>query len=386
MYLYPQACLVAVGGAVHGFVMAGALSLLGLPFGAAAQERPDRREQQRIEEANRREAAALVELVDRAEDGQAGPTGLVLGWRHDFLKAQSGTFVPFVLTVAPADPRESVAGSALMYVRAALRETGERRLASERRRDRQRYAFDAVFAVDLIAEPGRPARVTRGFAVPAGEYDVFVAVRERPTDQGTAGAGLRSGVIRTVLQVPDYWSGEFTTSTVMLARRIRKLSRTLSPEEALERPYAIGLNDVEVALDTTFRRDDELIVVFVIYDPAVARGAGFDVQVDYHVYQRTAPARSEAPADAPGGRSGERYVTRTNPQRFNVHTLGPPPDVDAAHPVMAGQGILLSSFDPGEYRLGITVRDLLSGKTVTRDVTFRVKADPGGDTRPRSAQ
>ena len=30
--------------------------------------------------------------------------------------------------------------------------------------------------------------------------------------------------------------------------------------------------------------------------------------------------------------------------------------------MMAGQGILLSSFEEGEYRLGITVTDLLSRK------------------------
>jgi hypothetical protein len=40
--------------------------------------------------------------------------------------------------------------------------------------------------------------------------------------------------------------------------------------------------------------------------------------------------------------------------------------------MLAGQGILLSSFQEGEYRLGITVTDLLSRRTLSRDVTFRV--------------
>jgi hypothetical protein len=86
----------------------------------------------------------------------------------------------------------------------------------------------------------------------------------------------------------------------MLARRIRKLSRTLSPDEALERPYAIGVNDVEVASDSTFSRDGELIVVFVIYDPAVTSEGEFDVHVDYHVY----PAVGKlAAAPEPGRRA-----------------------------------------------------------------------------------
>ena len=69
---------------------------------------------------------------------------------------------------------------------------------------------------------------------------------------------------------------------------------------------------------------------------------------------------------------GERYVTRTDPQRFNPGVLGPRVDPAAGHPLKAGQGIPLSSFAEGEYRLGITVTDLLSRKTLSRDVTFTV--------------
>jgi hypothetical protein len=43
-----------------------------------------------------------------------------------------------------------------------------------------------------------------------------------------------------------------------------------------------------------------------------------------------------------------------------------------AGPILAGQGILLSSFQEGEYRLGITVTDLSSRQSLSRDVTFSV--------------
>jgi hypothetical protein len=383
MHLYPQACLAAVRGVAHGLFLVGGIVLLGAP-GAGAQERPERGEPQRFDDAAQREAGILVELVDRAADGLGVPAGLIIGWRNDFLKAEPGTFVPFVLTVAPASADAALARRGLMYVRAARRETAERPAASERRRGRPRYAFDAVFAIELDTGTGQPARVTRGFAVPAGEYDVFVAVRERPGEPEAA-ESPKAGVIRQVLQVPDFWSGEFTTSTVMLARRIRTLSRALTPEEALERPYAIGVNDVEVAADSTFRRDGELIVVFVIYHPSVSKAGEFDVQVDYHVYRRGAGGE-DPPAGVPPPRDGERYVTRTNPQRFNTRTLGRQPDGAEGTPLMAGQGILLSSFDAGEYRLGITVRDLLSGKMVQRDITFRVEPALGLAPRPRSSQ
>jgi hypothetical protein len=47
-------------------------------------------------------------------------------------------------------------------------------------------------------------------------------------------------------------------------------------------------------------------------------------------------------------------------------------DPAAGTPVLAGQGILLSGFEPGDYRLGITVTDLLSRRTLSRDVAFSV--------------
>ena len=68
----------------------------------------------------------------------------------------------------------------------------------------------------------------------------------------------------------------------------------------------------------------------------------------------------------------DRYVTRTNPQRFNPSLMGGQFDPAAGAPVLAGQGILLAGFDPGTYRLAITVTDLLSRKTVSRDVAFTV--------------
>ena len=65
-------------------------------------------------------------------------------------------------------------------------------------------------------------------------------------------------------------------------------------------------------------------------------------------------------------------MTRTNPQRFNPSMMGARFDPAAGTPMLAGQGILLSGFEPGDYRLGITVTDLLSRKSLSRDVAFTV--------------
>jgi hypothetical protein len=41
-------------------------------------------------------------------------------------------------------------------------------------------------------------------------------------------------------------------------------------------------------------------------------------------------------------------------------------------PILAGQGILLSSIEAVEYRLGIRVTDLTSRLSLSRDVIFTV--------------
>ena len=42
---------------------------------------------------------------------------------------------------------------------------------------------------------------------------------------------------------------------------------------------------------------------------------------------------------------------------------------------MAGQVVPLAGFEVGDYRLDVQVTDLLSGKSVSRDVLFTVGSD-----------
>ena len=78
---------------------------------------PDPRLEDRAEEARRREGEALVRLADAAMSGRA-PSDFAIQWSNDFFKAQTGTFVPFTVTI---DPSKITATSALMYLRAVRR-------------------------------------------------------------------------------------------------------------------------------------------------------------------------------------------------------------------------------------------------------------------------
>ena len=328
---------------------------------------PVRRLADRMEEARRKEGAALLTLTDTAMAGRPAPSDFAIEWRNDFLKAEPGTFVPFTVTLKPAPPSAS---SVLMYVRAV------RRADRDGARSGAAYPFETVFPVELSDTRGAPVRISRGFAVPPGDYDVYVAIRERaPDPAGIEPHRLRSAVLKQPISVPDFWTGELTTSTVMLADRIDSIPEPLAPTSMFERPYVLGDRDVHIAPSGSFRKDRELLVVFLIYNPAVGANHSFDIQVDYHLYRRaldTASVGTGAAPDQPAARAGERYVTRTSPQRLNRSSQETRVDPASGDPVMAGQGILLSSFQEGEYRLGITVTDLLSRKSLSRDVIFTV--------------
>ncbi len=310
----------------------------------------------------------MVGLADAAMSGRPVVSDFAIGWRNDFFKAQPGTFVPFTVTI---DRARVTAATALLYVRASAHGAAPARAAG----GAGPFAFDAIFPVELSAAAGQPIRITRGFAVPAGVYDVCIVVRERPADPLDAGKPrLRAAVLKQPLTVPDFWNGELSTSSVLLANRIETLPAPLDPDDLLEQPYVIGTQAVEVAPVPSFRRDREMIVVFLIYNPTVTAEKRFDVQVDYHVFRRGGAAGPavDADTDHPPVHSGERYISHTVPQRFNPASLPAPIDPGAGQPLLAGQGILLSSFQEGEYRIGIIVTDLLSRKTLSRDVTFTV--------------
>jgi hypothetical protein len=317
---------------------------------ARAEQRIDRREQARLDAALKRESDALVAVAEAAMDGRRSPSDFSIEWRNDFLKAQPGTFVPF--TIALDTPLRSRLG-ALMYVRVV-----ERPLNPERQRRRDLvFPYETIFPVEQALT--LPVRIRRGFAVPPGSYRVFIVLRDRPEDPlARRPQPLRTASLIRDLDVPDFWTGTLSTSTVMLAERLEQLTEAVPPTQLDENPYVVGTNRIHPAAGTAFRRTGELIVVFLIYNPSIGPDRHFDVQVDYHLYRKV--------------RDGERYVTRTSPQRFNPSMMGAHFDPGSGQPVLAGQGIPLASFEAGEYRLGITVTDLLSRKSVARDVMFTV--------------
>ena len=68
----------------------------------------------------------------------------------------------------------------------------------------------------------------------------------------------------------------------------------------------------------------------------------------------------------------ETFFTKTRPELFNAQTLRREFSLAAGDLIIAGQEMPLARFPDGDYRLEITVIDKTNGKSLTRDVNFKV--------------
>lgn len=344
-----------LAGGVLGFLA------LAAPAGGSAAPRQEDEAERRL----RAEGEAVIALAD-GRAGDAEPAGLGLEWHHDLFKARSGTFIPFVVRLTAGG---GAVPPTLLYVRAIPR---PERTAGEPVVEPRASAYEAIYPVPGGADA---IRVSRGCALAPGEYELTVVVRER--DRGP-GARPRSAVLRRTLSVPDYSGPGLMASTVILAETVSTLEAPVGAGEAETRPYVVGLREIVPALTSRFSRSGELIVTLLIYNPSVTAAGDFDLEVEYHFFRRDrdpdpAAARPGEERTLPAAAPGEIYVNRTAPQRFNALVLGAPFDPAAGQPVLAGQGVPLAGFEPGEYRLLITIGDLVSGQFLRREVLFTVR-------------
>lgn len=348
-------------------VSAGLLSV-ARPAVFAREQDPDAR-------ARVAEARALVRVVYAGLRGRLVPGERPFRWSNDFFKGQSGTtYVPFTLTI---DRATISAARVAVYVLAtphldltpnpggAARDNS----APERLQNPPPPAvvFEGVFFVDLNSdEAGDARRVRRAFSLPPGDYDVYVALaasREtgagtRPEPKDPKDEDAKVMLIKQEVSVPNLWTNELATSTVVVAERVEPLAAPPAPDEQTSDPYALDAVRIVPAGRADFQRTEQPAVIFFVYNAGLTSERKPDVTVEYLLYRR--------------GPDGETSFSRTNRQSFNAQTLDGF-DVDAGHQLVGGQTMLLSEFPQGAYRLEIKVTDNTRGATVIRNVDFAVR-------------
>ena len=101
----------------------------------------------------------------------------------------------------------------------------------------------------------------------------------------------------------------------MLADRLTVLSAPITADELVERPYVIGQNEIMPAVDRPFRRDEELVVVFLVYNPMVTPDKHFDLQVEYHFFRQGRRRQGRGARSGRIRRRGTVSGTSTTPIR-----------------------------------------------------------------------
>jgi hypothetical protein len=343
----------------------------------AQQPKSDPKKQ---DETQKREIQAAAASVDLVMAGQPATNDFGATWIHeDYLKASNNKeYVPFIVSIDPA--KVAAAGTVTFYWRVTARGAvvtpppAGKNDKNDKKDDknppkRPEYAYEDVSFVPVA--PGAPIHVNRSVTLPAGDYDVYIDVKEPTSTQKNAPAP-KTSVIKQALTVPNFWTTDLTTSSVLIAQRIDPLPAPLTPQQQVERPYALGQMEIVPALGTKLPKKGELSTFMLIYNPKVDGTTNKpDVLVEYSFCQ-AAPG-NEPKAGEPC-KAGEKFFNKTAPESLNAGTLPPQFDLAAGHQLQSGQAVPLASFPEGDYRLEIKVTDKIANKSVTRDVNFTVTA------------
>jgi hypothetical protein len=216
----------------------------------------------------------LFKLVEEVADGRTSPAA-GLRWQCHFIDADAGVvFVPFTVQV----PRGALAEFPVaMYLRVVPR--GARAPAPGPRDALAQYPFEdaAIFA----SAPDE--RYSRAFIAPPGEYDVYVALREKTAHDGTAAKTL---ALKRSVSVPDLKSG-LAVSSIIVADKVDAEPDPirLDFETQLDQPYAWWGTRLTPALRDAFRRTERLSLLFAIYNAGVAADDKPDVVVEYNLHR-----------------------------------------------------------------------------------------------------
>ena len=316
---------------------------------AVAQQAPKKDEKKRSKQ-EQAEIEQAVKLVDGVMTGAApAPTDVTMTLEPFFMKSQEQrTFVPFVLSVNNAPKTDSV-----MYVRvvnpAAMPDPKAKKVE---------YPWDDIHFIPAAQLAGDAPKLSRVFMATAGTYDVYVAFKERTPEKAPKTFVPKMGVLKTQVTVPDYYNGELATSTILVADKVNQLTAMLSPDEARERPFVFGTQELLPAPDMEFKKADELSIFFQVYNSGLDKAGKPDLTLEYEFHKVEG--------------TGEKFFNKTNPQVVNAASL--PPQFDPAKfPVPGGITVPLASFAEGQYRLAVKITDKASGKTKNQDIKFTVK-------------
>jgi hypothetical protein len=346
---------------VLGIVTALTMLAASAPLDAQQRNNDNNRRPQR-NKTEQADVEALVRLVDGVSGGvQQAPTDVPIAWEaNHFVKGQDGiTYLPFTLNIDRSKLSKSDVAFYVRVVNKGAAAAAAAPPADAKSDDKNKPPARPTYPWDNISfiEVPSSGKLQRAIALKPGEYEAFIAIKEKGTDQRNAPPS-KVGLLRKELTVPDFNVQELATSSILVANAIEVLNAPLPAAQQEENPYVFGPMKIGLSPDGKFSKSGELNLVFWIYGAGAATGGKPDVQIDYAFHQKLA--------------EGEKYFNRTQPQTLNAQSLPPEFDVNAGHQLPGTLTVPLASFPSGDYRLEIKVTDKTNNKTVTQNVAFTV--------------
>jgi hypothetical protein len=321
-----------------------------------AQNDQKKEQQRKLSKDERTQYDALKELTDAVIAGkQPAPADAKVTWHSSFLRSAQDVYNPFILEV---EPGKFTSFPVAMYIRAVERKTAAATATPAPASPAGAAAtpppppFEDIVLVAAL----RDNKISRAIQLPAGTFDIYVALREKPAGGRNAPAP-KTVLLKQELQVPDMFK-ELTTSTVILADTIDAATEQLNNEQQLQNPYTISGYKIAPSLTSTFNKSGQFNFVFFVYNEGTGAADKPDLVVEMGFYKDGATT----------------VMARMKPQELNAQTLPVEFSKKAGHVISVAQGIPLTSFEPGKYRLEIKVTDKTNNASVTRNEIFTVTA------------
>jgi hypothetical protein len=372
---------------IRGRVLPVASALVFALFACAlSTSAQDKKPAQKIDKAQQAEIASAVKIVDDVMAGQPAPADFKFTWLNHSMKSRDGkAYVPFLLLF---DKDQKLPSSLTYYIRvvnkATIDEQQKAKAAYKASLDRAEAAarldpenVELAEAADKVRAQapkieypfedlktfnlnGQAARLPGAFSVPAGDYDVYMLLKEPTANVKDKKTQPKASLMKFAVTVPNYWTDELATSSVLVTNQAEQLKTPPTQDDINKNPYIFGMTRVFVPAEAKFAKKDELTIIFYIYNTGLDKAGKPDVTVDYRFFHK---------ADGT-----EKFFNATNPQVLNATTL-PQFDAKAGHLLLGGVGGLpLASFPEGDYRLEIKVTDKVTGKTKIQNTLFTVNA------------
>ena len=322
---------------------------------ALLAQKVDKKQEEKRSKAEQLDIAVLLKAVDTVAAGQATPTDTMVTWESShYIRSQDGTtYVPFTVNL---DRSKLTTPTVALYVRVDPRGATPAPPGKDNK-DKDKAGAIHPWENVYFATVGPEGKVSRAFQVKGGDYDVYIAVKDKGTvEKADKNFNPTVAVAKKELSIPDYNKADLTTSSIILATAIQPVAAGTSAEED---PYVFGPMQIVPSRDAKYKKADTLEVIYWIYGITGDAAGKPDVQIENSFNQKSA--------------DGEKFFNKTQPQEINGQSL-PPNFMANSGPIPGTLQVPLLSFPPGDYRLEIKITDKPSGKSITQNVNFSVGA------------